>query len=297
MTPRRGSCLEVQGLGFAPTGTPTGHAGAPADMSLYDSRSRTAKQLLSPGTSLMMQPTGRTDSTSAGGAATGGTYALLALRAKPLRLSDTVLQAMLKQATGRTPAAPSGKAEPSPGGGGTESGSSGVGAGRYGRNGVLVGDVIPDCLQYVQSIRLPSRDVYMLLNGGGGGGRKASLLGAGLPSMYDSPANSIARGPSRDLAGAAAAAAAGLLRTVGDLATATGITGCASAASGTGSAVKSLLLLGISTEEGESLALYVSFPVMLPQPILEAVRDSCVDMVDAVGDSAGCKAAASTTCK
>ncbi|GIM11767.1 hypothetical protein Vretimale_15231 [Volvox reticuliferus] len=177
---------------------------------------------------------------------------LAELRAKPFRLSETVLQQMVLQ---------SGALE-----GGNVCGNADGNGDRYRSSGVLTGEVVPDCLQYVQSLRLPSRDVYMLLNAAAV--REATAVG----TLYDShgtcgsPSSSVrSRLPALGLAAA----------------TTGGSTGGGASATPSLTA-KSLTLVGVTTEDGAVLGLYVSFPFSLPPHMLEAIQNSCADLLAAV---------------
>ncbi|GLI61804.1 hypothetical protein VaNZ11_004307 [Volvox africanus] len=245
-----------------PLRRPTGHAG---DTPPNTCRGRMAKSCMANGSShagrMMLAGTSNTmggcGTGTEGGAASvtfNSVIARAALRAKPFRLSETVLQQMVLQ---------SGALER-----GNGNGNTGGGGDRYRGSGVLTGEVVPDCLQYVQSLRLPSRDVYMLLNAATV--REATTMG----NLYDSlgtcgsPASS-ARSRLPALGLAAAAAATG------------GSTGGGASAAPFATA-KSLTLVGVSTEAGAVLGLYVSFPFNLPPQMLEAIRNSCADLLAAV---------------
>ncbi|GIL62350.1 hypothetical protein Vafri_16524 [Volvox africanus] len=244
-----------------PLRRPTGHAGVVLpDTPPTSCRGRAHKCCMANGSSQAGRMLLAGTSNAVGGCGTGteggvasavfnSVIALAALRAKPFRMSETILQQMVMQGSALER--------------GDGNGNTCGGGDRYRGSGVLTGEVVPDCLQYVQSLRLPSRDVYMLLNAAAV--REPTTVG----TLYDSCGSPSSSTRSRMPALGLATATTG------------GSTGGGASASPFVTA-KSLTIVGVATEDDAVLGMYVSFPFSLPPHMLEAIRNSCADLLAAV---------------
>ncbi|EFJ44536.1 hypothetical protein VOLCADRAFT_95261 [Volvox carteri f. nagariensis] len=122
----------------------------------------------------------------------------------------------------------------------------------------MYGIAVQDCARFVQDVNQPSRDVCLLM------GSSSSL--PPVSQLASVPADSSGQPGSlygcrscTEPTAAAAAAAAGY---------------------GNGGAVKSLVLVGIDAGDGVTLGFYVCLPHRLPGQLVEAVKDSCQNLLN-----------------
>ncbi|KXZ45086.1 hypothetical protein GPECTOR_58g534 [Gonium pectorale] len=145
--------------------------------------------------------------------------------------------------------------------------------------GVYLGAQIPNCARWVQDVRQPSRDVYLVMALGicsstvGSGGAEPATGGGGNVRALSTGARSHSHG-----AGAASAAAAAL--GTGGGGSTNGAAGCGG--SGGGSPVRSLALLGMDAGGGAMLGLYLGFATQLPPQLLSAIASSCGQLLHKV---------------
>lgn len=194
-------------------------------------------------------------STAADGGTTGPRPPPQCLTAKPFQLDNTLLRHVVQQ---------QGQQEQ-----GQKQQGRQQGQGHQG-SGVLEGCVVPDCAQWVQDVRRPSRDVCLLMADARRthvGGRTPSFSHAHSPlHRYDgggvSPLYALSPGLSRFASGPGEASPIG---------------------GGSGGGAKSLVMMGVAVGDSSTLALYLAFPSRLPPRLLAGVRGSCVRLLRTVG--------------